>query len=225
MVDDERDIARAISAGLEQNGFSVDVFNDPVLALASFKPNVYGLIISDIKMPKMNGFEMVFEMQKIDNGVEVMFFTGHVDIYRELSKLFDKMKVRDVIEKPISIKKLLQRIDRLNASRASGTRGKRMTIESHRVHSPPKPRKQMLELIVETTKSMPDTLAAIYQAVRPSMDASWQEFTEAVEYLTLRGDLQARGNGFDVIYSVTEMVEESPQQRHAQKNQNRATAF
>jgi CheY-like chemotaxis protein len=58
LVDDERDILVIYKAGLEQNGFLVDGFNDPVQALLSFKAGKYDLALLDIKMPRMNGFEL-----------------------------------------------------------------------------------------------------------------------------------------------------------------------
>jgi DNA-binding response OmpR family regulator len=51
--------------GLEQNGFTVDAFNDPVQAILSFKAGEYDLVILDIKMARMNGFELHKEIQKI----------------------------------------------------------------------------------------------------------------------------------------------------------------
>ena len=65
-------------------GLKIGVF-DPVEALANFKPGAYDLIISDIKMPKMNGFEMVYELEKIDDSVRVIFLTGFVDMLKELT--------------------------------------------------------------------------------------------------------------------------------------------
>jgi DNA-binding response OmpR family regulator len=114
VVDDERDVANALKAGLETKGFSVDVFYDPVEALASFQPGTYDLIISDIKMPRMNGFEMVYEMKKRDNGVQVIFLTGFVDLMKEVNKLFTKLNVREVIQKPIGIRDLVDKINGLN---------------------------------------------------------------------------------------------------------------
>jgi hypothetical protein len=83
--------------------------------------------------------------------------------------------------------------------------------------SPSRPRKELLDLIL-VTASLPGTLGAISQAIRKDLEFSWKEFTEAVDYLVSKGELQVRGNGFDVIYSVTELVERP-------KDRNRATAF
>jgi DNA-binding response OmpR family regulator len=58
IVDDESDITSSFDMILEMNGFEVDTYNDPLLAVSNFKPNSYGLALLDIRMPKMNGFEL-----------------------------------------------------------------------------------------------------------------------------------------------------------------------
>jgi len=57
-VDDEADITFTLKKALEQSGFSLDVFNDPIAALSNFKADYYDLILLDIKMPQMNGYEL-----------------------------------------------------------------------------------------------------------------------------------------------------------------------
>ena len=79
LVDDEPDITFALSIGLEDNGFVVNAFNDPLLALQSFKDQKEGsfaLALIDIKMPKMNGFELYNEIRKIDDKVPICFITA-----------------------------------------------------------------------------------------------------------------------------------------------------
>jgi DNA-binding response OmpR family regulator len=58
LVDDEQDITSILSSVLQESGFEVTPFNNPLLALRSFKPRYYDLVILDIKMPNMNGFEL-----------------------------------------------------------------------------------------------------------------------------------------------------------------------
>jgi mRNA degradation ribonuclease J1/J2 len=66
-VDDEPDITLTVKAGLEATGlFQVNTFNDPELALSSFKPRLYDIVLLDFKMPKMYGYELYDEMKKID---------------------------------------------------------------------------------------------------------------------------------------------------------------
>ena len=73
IVDDESDIILPIKISLEDNGFEVDAFNEPLLALSNFKANSYDLVILDIKMPDMNGFELYREMRKIDEKIKSSF--------------------------------------------------------------------------------------------------------------------------------------------------------
>src|SRR2546425_315621 len=75
LVDNESDNTCVLSMGLEDAGFKVDAFNDPILALSNFKPNFYALSILDINMPKMNGYELYKEIRKIDDKVKVCFLT------------------------------------------------------------------------------------------------------------------------------------------------------
>jgi DNA-binding response OmpR family regulator len=82
-VDDEPHMTAMLKMALEGVGFTVDVFNDPVLALKSFKPNLYDLVILDVMMPKMNGFELHDQLKKIDPGIKVCFMTASSEMYRE----------------------------------------------------------------------------------------------------------------------------------------------
>jgi two-component system, OmpR family, response regulator ChvI len=64
IVDDEPDITSTFDMILEMNGFEVDSYNDPLLALSNFKPHTYGLALLDIRMPKMNGFELYKKIKR-----------------------------------------------------------------------------------------------------------------------------------------------------------------
>jgi two-component system, OmpR family, response regulator ChvI len=104
LVDDEPDITFALSIGLEDNGFVVNAFNDPLLALQAFKDKKekesFALALIDIKMPKMNGFELYNEIRKIDDKVKVCFVTAF-DIEQDVECL---------IRKPIVIGELVKRV-------------------------------------------------------------------------------------------------------------------
>ncbi|HEY6163393.1 MAG TPA: response regulator [Nitrososphaeraceae archaeon] len=84
VVDDEPDTTLAFSIGLEDSGYPVDAFNDPLSALESFKEEKksYALALLDVNMPKMNGFELYNEIRKLDDKVNVCFVTAF-DIQRE----------------------------------------------------------------------------------------------------------------------------------------------
>ncbi len=76
MVDDEPDIIFCVKTVLQNNGFVVDSYTDPTLALSNFKPGLYHLLLLDIKMPKMDGFELYQKMREIDSNVRVCFLTA-----------------------------------------------------------------------------------------------------------------------------------------------------
>ena len=117
-VDDEPDITRAFKLGLEGKGFQVDTFNDPTQALAEFRSDYYDLVVSDVKMPKMNGFELAFEIKMIAPNQRIVFLTAYMDLYSELKRLFTRMDVIDVIAKPVGIGELANRIAELESKRS-----------------------------------------------------------------------------------------------------------
>jgi len=110
IVDDDTDITLAFKKGLENDGFDVDVFNDPQEALSNFEASKYDLLLLDIRMPKMNGFELYKEMNKIDNDVKVCFITAFEVYYEALREVFPSMEVECFIRKPIEIGNLVKRI-------------------------------------------------------------------------------------------------------------------
>src|SRR5919205_404731 len=87
LVDDEEDITLSLSIGLEDNGFAVDTFNDPVLALSNFKADMYDLVLLDIRMPKMNGFELFEKLREIDSNVKICFITAYEAYYQSLKEI------------------------------------------------------------------------------------------------------------------------------------------
>jgi DNA-binding response OmpR family regulator len=111
LVDDEPDITESFGLALEDSGFEVDKYNDPAVALASFKPNVYGLLILDIKMPKMDGFELYDKIKKIDKKIKV-FFISAFEVDREpLSKQYPGLNIKNFLPKPIQIPELIRRVE------------------------------------------------------------------------------------------------------------------
>lgn len=117
IVDDDTDITLAFKKGLENDGFKVDVFNDPVEALSNFEASKYDLLLLDIRMPKMNGFELYKEMDKIDNDVKVCFITAFEVYYEALREVFPSLEVECFIRKPIELGSLVKRIkNELNVS-------------------------------------------------------------------------------------------------------------
>ena len=111
IVDDEIDITLAFKKGLETNGFLVDKYNDPVLALSNFKSGFYDLLLVDVRMPNMNGFELYQEIEKVDKKAKVCFITAFEVYYEALKEIFPTLEVGCFIRKPIEIDDLVKRIN------------------------------------------------------------------------------------------------------------------
>jgi len=76
IVDDDIDSNPSLKLVLEENGFKVDVFKDPLLALENLQPNFYDLLIIDTNMSKVNGLALYDEIKRIDNKARVCFLTA-----------------------------------------------------------------------------------------------------------------------------------------------------
>ena len=105
IVDDEPDLNLTLKMVLEENGFKVDSFTDPLSALENFKEEsdgMYELLILDMKMPDINGFELYRQIKKIDDKVKVCFLTaGEMDYEQFRKELFPALDKNCYIQKPI----------------------------------------------------------------------------------------------------------------------------
>jgi DNA-binding response OmpR family regulator len=114
VVDDEPDLTQVSRLALEYHGFKVNSFNDPQEALEKFKPGLYDLVILDIKMPKMDGFELYHEIKKIDNDANVCFLTASELYYEEFRKKEYCALDRNLfIRKPIDNEELVKEINKM----------------------------------------------------------------------------------------------------------------
>ena len=114
LVDDEPDVTYTIKNILEDNEYNVDSFNDPILALNYYKINFYALVILDIKMPKMDGFELYTKIGEKDPQVKICFFTATAMFTEEIKKALLTLgkTINEVyfIQKPIRIEVLIKKI-------------------------------------------------------------------------------------------------------------------
>ena len=114
IVDDEPDLTKISVMALEHYGYKVDAFNDPKEALSKYKPGSYDLIILDIKMPEMNGFELYREIKKKDNNAKMCFLTASELYYKEFrEKEFRSLDRNLFIQKPIDNEELAKEINKL----------------------------------------------------------------------------------------------------------------
>jgi two-component system, OmpR family, response regulator ChvI len=108
IVDDEADITFTLKEGIEKSGsYSVDTFNDPQLALSNFKSGYYDLLIIDIRMPSMTGFELYRKIRDIDSKVTACFITAFETYYEKFrQEFFPLEEIKGFIRKPIQIEDL-----------------------------------------------------------------------------------------------------------------------
>jgi CheY-like chemotaxis protein len=118
IVDDEADVTVTFKAVIEESNNNNDVnkkievhtSNNPVEALSEFKPNFYDLLLADINMPYMNGFELCEKILAIDINVKVCFMSS-VEINREaLREIYPSLSLGCFIRKPVTIDYLVKRI-------------------------------------------------------------------------------------------------------------------
>jgi CheY-like chemotaxis protein len=112
-VDDDLDILFSIKMGLESYGFIVDTFSNPLEALSSFKPELYDLVLVDIKMPEMSGIEFHQELRKkavYGTEIKTCFITAYEKYFETLRKGFPELYEGCFIQKPIQIEDLVNKI-------------------------------------------------------------------------------------------------------------------
>lgn len=114
IVDDESDILSVIKRGLEsKNDFMVDTFSKADDAIENFQdhpPNYYDLVITDIRMPKVNGFELYRRIKDTNPNMKIAFITAFEINKEEFSKVIPSVNVTHFISKPVSISKLREKI-------------------------------------------------------------------------------------------------------------------
>ena len=115
LVDDEYDVTYTLEKVLENNGFMVDSYNDPTLALSSLTPGSYDLLLLDIKMPKMDGFELYRKIKEKDSEARICFLTASEMFYEEYRRV-DGYPILDkeyFIQKPFRTEELIRRLNQI----------------------------------------------------------------------------------------------------------------
>ncbi|HKG71795.1 MAG TPA: response regulator, partial [Nitrososphaeraceae archaeon] len=112
IVDDDSDIVQVLKLGLVRNGFSVEAFTNPQEALQSFKSDAesYCLVLSDIRMPSLSGIQLSKRVKEVNPNVKVILMTAFEIRDSEFSKVFPSIHVDGFVQKPISIKDLIDKI-------------------------------------------------------------------------------------------------------------------
>ncbi|MGZ5547187.1 MAG: response regulator [Nitrososphaeraceae archaeon] len=105
VIDDELDICIMLKVVLEQNGFLVNYYSNPIIALDELKSNFYNLIILDIQMPEINGMQLYREIKKKDIEAKICFLTASEALFDIANKF---TPVYTFIAKPVENNELIK---------------------------------------------------------------------------------------------------------------------
>ena len=113
VVDDDPDILYIIQRALRKWDLSSDGFTDPAGALDHFRSNyrLYSLVISDMRMPGMSGFQFIEKVTRIKPAVKIVILTAYFRDMLDIPEVLKGIvKVDTVLEKPIGIKKVCEKV-------------------------------------------------------------------------------------------------------------------
>jgi DNA-binding response OmpR family regulator len=110
IVVDDQDMTSIFSLGLQDEGFEVYAYNDPLDALSEFRPNFYDLLLVDINMPKINGIELSKQLLDLDSNVKICFITAGEANIEVLRELYPARDIGCFIKKPVAIDQLVKRV-------------------------------------------------------------------------------------------------------------------
>jgi two-component system response regulator AtoC len=109
VIDDEVSILEVVKLGLEEDGFKVDVFSDPIEALNRFSESNYDAVLSDINMPEMSGLEVLRRCKKINPESVVILITAYSSIDSAIEAI--RGGALDYIRKPFRMEELILRLN------------------------------------------------------------------------------------------------------------------
>jgi CheY-like chemotaxis protein len=116
IVDDEPDLTLTFKAGLEEchcdgkRKFEVYTYNNPLRALSEFKPDFYDLMLVDVYMPDMSGFELCEKILEVDPNLRVCFISAAEVNIQALREVYPKLSFGCFIKKPVEMEYLVERL-------------------------------------------------------------------------------------------------------------------
>jgi DNA-binding response OmpR family regulator len=117
LVDDEPDLCTVYQIVLQDAGYECIPYTDSVKALQEYRPTYYDLILLDIKMPVLNGFELCKKIIEIDKTVHIIFITASEEYYEKFrSQHFPELGKINYIQKPIGNEELIQIVNMIIAN-------------------------------------------------------------------------------------------------------------
>ncbi|MCK1786517.1 sigma-54 dependent transcriptional regulator [Pseudomonas sp. TNT11] len=145
VIDDEASIRTAVEQWLSLSGFEVQLFSRAEACLAQLPKDFPGVILSDVRMPGLNGLELLAEVRRRDADLPVILLTGHGDVPMAVEAMRDG--AYDFLEKPFSPEALLNSL-----RRALDKRG--LILENRRLHQQADHRTQLENSLLGVSRSL-----------------------------------------------------------------------
>ena len=118
IVDDDPDITFTFKMAFEEanqiggnkTSFHVNAYNDPIVAISEFKPDFYDLMLIDINMPKMNGFDFCVKVFEVDINPRVCFMSSGLINQEALREQYPSSNIGRFIRKPVTMENLVRKV-------------------------------------------------------------------------------------------------------------------
>jgi DNA-binding NtrC family response regulator len=111
VIDDDVGTALFFKICLEDEGHHVSIYNDPNSLLEEFEPGIYDLLITDIRMPRINGFELASRIRIMDRKIRICLATAFEEYYQSIIKSYSDLSFNCIIRKPINKHSFLEIIE------------------------------------------------------------------------------------------------------------------
>ena len=145
IVDDEKDMRQSISQWLALSGYDTEAFASAEAALEAINPDYPGIVISDIKMPGMNGMQFLKKLKGIDSTLPVIMITGHGDVPMAVEAM--RLGAFDFLEKPFNP-------DRMTELARSASNARRMTLDARALRRELSDGSQLMKKLIGTSPAM-----------------------------------------------------------------------
>jgi DNA-binding NtrC family response regulator len=181
IVDDDRDICEYMELLLSQSGYNVDTCSKPEDAIYQLREGDYHVVVLDIMMPNLNGMELLEEIRRFDNDIDVIIFTGNPTVQTAVQSL--KLKVSDYIQKPFDIAYFNTSLERILREKGLLTDPEETLLISigHNIRKTRKDRQLTLKQVARRTGLSVSLLSQIERAESSASVSSLYKIARALD--------------------------------------------
>ena len=221
IVDDEENIRTILSDSLVAAGFEVCGFEGAEPALASLEENKPDVMVADLRMPGMNGLEMVREVRRLSPDTQVVILTGYGDMKSAVEAL--RLGAYDYLSKPVDIDRLTQSIRNAAERRAlvlanrtllrSLEEANRLKAEfirgmNHEVRTPLGHILGFAQILEETLQDLNDKQLRYFENIRAGANGLLEMFENILQFSALQsGDARVKREPFSVSMLIDDVLE------------------